>query len=128
MSLDEFTQMLGDAGLLNEHFGNREVGPLWNLSMMTNKDELNSERHLNMTFVEFLEAIARVADRFEMAVRWHDRGVDVPGVNHLLLRIVEGGAAGSGEPDGIPRKAGLGEDHQFRPGFRGGMDVPHDSL
>ena len=67
MSLDEFTQMLGDAGLLNEHFGNREVGPLWNLSMMTNKDELNSERHLNMTFVEFLEAIARVADRFEMA-------------------------------------------------------------
>ena len=48
MSLDEFTQLLGDAGLLNEHFGNREVGPLWNLSMMTNKDEVNNEKHLNM--------------------------------------------------------------------------------
>ena len=66
-SLDEFTTMLGNAGLLNEFFGNRECGPLWNLSMMTNKDEINNEKHLNMTFVEFLEAIGRVADRFDMA-------------------------------------------------------------
>ena len=34
--------------------------------MMTNKAELESERHLNMTFVEFLEALARVADKFDM--------------------------------------------------------------
>lgn len=66
-SLDEFTQLLGDAGLLNEFFGNREAGPLWNLSMMTNKDELNSEKHLNMTFVEFLEAIGRVSDKLDTA-------------------------------------------------------------
>ena len=66
MSMDEFTNLLSTAGLLNEHFGNREVGPLWNLSMMTNKDEVNNEKHLNMTLPEFYEAISRVADRFDM--------------------------------------------------------------
>jgi len=59
--------MLGKAQLLNEHFGNREAGPLWNMSMMTNINEVASEKHLNMTFVEFLEAIGRVADKFDMA-------------------------------------------------------------
>ena len=34
--------------------------------MQTTKDELKSERHLNMTFIEFLEALARVADKFQM--------------------------------------------------------------
>jgi len=66
MSLEEFVNLLSDGGLLNEHFGNREAGPLWNLAMMTNKEELTNEKHLNMSFVEFLEALARVADKFDM--------------------------------------------------------------
>ena len=41
---------------------------LFNLSMMTNKYELETEKHLNMTFVEFLEAIARCAHKFENGV------------------------------------------------------------
>ena len=65
--MEEFTSLLSNAGLINENFGNREVGPLWNLSIMTNKDEVNNEKHLNMNLVEFYEAIARVADRFDMA-------------------------------------------------------------
>jgi hypothetical protein len=32
--------------------------------MMTNKDELENEKHLCMTYVEFLEALARVSDYF----------------------------------------------------------------
>ena len=66
MCLEEFVTMLSDAKLLNEFFGNREAGPLWNVAMMTNKKELENEKHLNMTFVEFLEALARVADKFSM--------------------------------------------------------------
>ncbi len=46
MSLEEFVRLLSDAGLINEHFGIREAGPLWNLSMMTNKDETLSDKHL----------------------------------------------------------------------------------
>ena len=70
----------------------------------------------------------RRADRFQMAVGWHDGGFDVPSVDRLLSWIVERGAMGSGEPDRISGKTGLGKDHEFRAGFRGGMDVPNDPL
>jgi len=33
--------------------------------MMTNKAETENDKHLNMTYVEFLEAFARVVDRLE---------------------------------------------------------------
>ena len=66
MSLDEFTLMLSVAGLINENFGQREASPLFNQSMMTNKVETEKETHLNMRFVEFLEALARVADKYEL--------------------------------------------------------------
>ena len=34
--------------------------------MMTQKDEINNDRHLNMNFTEFIEAICRVADRLSI--------------------------------------------------------------
>ena len=67
MSHEEFVSILERSGLLNEHFANREAIPLFNLSMMTNIEETAKDRHLNMSFVEFLEALARVADRMELA-------------------------------------------------------------
>ena len=67
MSHEEFVSMLDMAGLINEHFANREALPLFSLSMMTNKAEIETDRHLNMSFVEFLEALARVADRMDIA-------------------------------------------------------------
>lgn len=63
MSLDEFVEMVGQAGVVDDTFGAREIGPLFNLSMMTCKNELDSDRHLNMTHVEFIEAIGRLADK-----------------------------------------------------------------
>lgn len=38
---------------------------------MTRLDELSSEKHINMSFVEFLEALARIADKanFEPQIR-----------------------------------------------------------
>jgi len=33
---------------------------------MTQKDEINNDRHLNMNFTEFIEAICRVADRLSI--------------------------------------------------------------
>ena len=66
MCLDEFIDMMTRSDLVDENFGQREIGPLWNVSMMTSKDEITSERHLNMNFVEFLEALARCADKFKV--------------------------------------------------------------
>ena len=34
--------------------------------MMTQVDEIDKDRHLSMTFVEFLEAIVRVAEKTEI--------------------------------------------------------------
>ena len=36
------------------------------MSMMTQIDEIESDKHLNMTFVEFIEALVRVAERLEI--------------------------------------------------------------
>lgn len=66
MCLEEFVFMFTEAGLVDENFGQREIGPLFNMAMMTNVKETESDRHLNMFFLEFLEALARCADRFEI--------------------------------------------------------------
>ena len=34
--------------------------------MMTIKNEIESDRHLDMSFIEFLEALARCADKFKL--------------------------------------------------------------
>ncbi len=34
--------------------------------MMTQKDEVTSDKHLNMNFTEFIEAICRVADKLSI--------------------------------------------------------------
>ena len=62
MCLDEFHEMLGDAGLVDENFGQREIGPCYNLSQQTNKHEHLAQHHLDLYFVEFIEALARVAN------------------------------------------------------------------
>jgi hypothetical protein len=41
----------------------RDVPNIFFRSMMSRVDTLSAERHINMTFVEFLEALARIADK-----------------------------------------------------------------
>jgi hypothetical protein len=63
MSLPEFIDLITASNVVDDNFGAREIGTLFNLSMITQVDELNKERHCRMTFLEFLEAFCRVADR-----------------------------------------------------------------
>ena len=62
MCLDEFNEIVLKAELLNENFTAREIGMAFNLAMMTQVQELDTDRQYQMTFIEFLEAITRVAD------------------------------------------------------------------
>eukprot|EP00347_Sterkiella_histriomuscorum_P006983 403350697 len=66
MSLDEFIEMVNQSGIIDETFGAREVSPLYNISMMTQKNELDFDRHYNMILVEFLEALGRLADKLQL--------------------------------------------------------------
>ena len=63
MSLDEFYDLITSCGVVDDNFGQREISVMFNLSMMTQKNELQYDRHFNMILVEFIEAIGRIADK-----------------------------------------------------------------
>lgn len=52
--------------MVNDDFGQREIGTLYNLSMMLRVDEIDKDKHMNMTYVEFLEGIGRLAERLKL--------------------------------------------------------------
>ena len=61
-SLEELNKLATDSQILNDNLVDRDVTIAFNLSMMTQVDELNSDRIFQMTFIEFVEALARVAE------------------------------------------------------------------
>ncbi len=63
LGVDEFTRMVTETGVVDDSFGAREISPLFNLSMMTQVDELQNEKFSQMIMIEFIEAISRVADK-----------------------------------------------------------------
>jgi hypothetical protein len=69
MSLEEFTDFCNAAGLINDSFAARETSTCFNIAMMTQVDEIHKRRHLEMGFVEFLEALARGADMANLPPR-----------------------------------------------------------
>lgn len=66
MSLQEFQELINTADIYTENFGSLLVPVQYNLAMMTRVDEVEDDKHLNMTFTEFIEAIARVAENLEI--------------------------------------------------------------
>eukprot|EP00347_Sterkiella_histriomuscorum_P020671 403336916 len=63
MTVDEFENLILSVPLVNDLFGQRDTSVAFNLAMMTQVNELDSERHLQATFIEFLEAFSRVAEQ-----------------------------------------------------------------
>jgi len=61
--LTRLIEMITISGVCDDNFGAREIGPLYNLAMQTNMDEINKTRHMDMQFIEFIEALARIADK-----------------------------------------------------------------
>ena len=67
--------MIEDAGLLSEYLAIKDIYPIWNLSMFTQIDEINNDRHMNMTFAEFTEAICRIADKLAIPNLYSDKNL-----------------------------------------------------
>lgn len=63
MSISEFIELITFSEVCDEQFTNKEIGTIFNLSMMTQVDEIFQDRHMQMSFLEFVEAICRVADK-----------------------------------------------------------------
>ena len=66
MSLTEFTDCILACDCLSDNFGAKQIGNQYVLSMMTQVDEIDKDKHINMIFVEFVEAIVRVAEKCEI--------------------------------------------------------------
>ena len=66
MSMTEFNDCVLNANCQSDNFGAKQIGNMYNLSMMTQVDEIEKDKHINMVFIEFLEAIVRVADKAEI--------------------------------------------------------------
>lgn len=63
MCLEEFTRLMTDAQAFSDNFGERDATVAFSLGMMSQSDELNSDRIYQMQFVEFLEAFARITEK-----------------------------------------------------------------
>ena len=64
MSLDEFNDLINSSNIMkNSNVGPGDVGASFNVSMMTQVNELENERHMQMTFVEFVEALFRILSK-----------------------------------------------------------------
>ena len=51
------------SGVCDDNFGAREIGPLFNLALQTKVNEIHSTKHMDMIYLEFVECLARVADK-----------------------------------------------------------------
>lgn len=63
VSLDELKRLCTDCDLYAEGFQDREIAIAFNNSVMIQVDEVNYDRHLQLYFVEFIEAFGRIAEK-----------------------------------------------------------------
>lgn len=59
MQQDEFEQFCLSTGMINDGFAAREIPLVFNLSMFTQVDEIDKQRHIDATLLEFMEMICR---------------------------------------------------------------------
>ncbi|CDW85718.1 UNKNOWN [Stylonychia lemnae] len=83
MTVDEFENFVLTVPLVNDLFGQRDSSVAFNLAMMTQVNELDQDRHLSATFIEFLEAFCRVADKaaFEPINQSIQEGEEIQSMN-----------------------------------------------
>lgn len=67
MSPGEFEKIFLESKMINERFANRDIFVCYNLAMQSREDELTSDAHLKMQFIEFMEAISRAAYYLSLA-------------------------------------------------------------
>lgn len=58
--------MINEAGLVSPSFVARDISLQFTLSMQTTVDEITQEKHLRANMLEFIEAIARVAEKVNL--------------------------------------------------------------
>jgi len=73
--------------VVNDDFGQREIGTLYRLAMMTRINELDEDKHMNMTYVEFIEAIGRLAERLKLPMLVEEGSNKVKNYDSILQTV-----------------------------------------
>ena len=89
MSLAEFVDLVTSTSVVDDNFGVREINVIFRLSMAVQVDEIRFERHTRMQFLEFVEAICRVADRVVVNLIADSGPIAVGNPNIALEKIEE---------------------------------------
>ena len=105
MSLEEFIQCCKVLGLTAPAFTSHLYSLCYQLSLMTHKDLARSKREYQMSFVEFLEGIARVADFKDLEEpeeamvqgKWGEESLDLK-LESMLLETAKARKSGSFPP------------------------------
>ncbi|EAR90533.1 hypothetical protein TTHERM_00120790 (macronuclear) [Tetrahymena thermophila SB210] len=66
MNVYELQEMIKQYDLLDDFLTERDVLLSFNLAMMTQENELSCDKYIQMNFVEFLECLARLAEKKSM--------------------------------------------------------------
>jgi hypothetical protein len=70
MSISEVKQLIDHSGI-DRDIPERDISIAFNCSMMTQIDELHSERIFEMSFTEFIELIGRLADKTSLCSMYY---------------------------------------------------------
>jgi len=62
MTSDEFENLINQSCLVNDQLNQRDIVMHFNLAMTIQVNEIESERHLQATYIEYIEALGRVLD------------------------------------------------------------------
>jgi NLR family CARD domain-containing protein 3 len=85
LSIQEFIDLITATKVVDEAFGAREIGVIYNIAMITQVDEINKDRHTRMQFAEFVEAVCRVADRTITSITANNEADDASSARSLAL-------------------------------------------
>ena len=85
LSIQEFIDLITATKVVDESFGAREIGVIYNIAMITQVDEINKDRHTRMQFAEFVEALCRVADRTITNLTANNEADDASSARSLAL-------------------------------------------
>jgi hypothetical protein len=69
MNLDEYDELVNSAGIVNDLLMARDVPICFAMGLILHVNEVDSDKHLHASYIEFLECYARACDNASIAPR-----------------------------------------------------------
>jgi hypothetical protein len=71
VTLDEYEKFITDSGIINDSFNTREIPICFSMALQLHVNEVDSDKHINAFYLEFLEMVARACEEASIASSPH---------------------------------------------------------